>query len=452
MGSLSLLDRPRIQSEVVDQKILGDSIKLPASGLVAPSRFMKGAMTERLASWDQHVLEKRGIPSDALIKLYEEWGKGGFGIILTGNTMVNPVDLEAPANPIVHKPFETPERVGAFRRQAEAAKAHGSLVIIQLSHGGRQVGKHLQPNPISASDVQLGDTFGMSFAKPRAMTLKDIDDVIDQFAYGAEFAHKTGYHGVQLHAAHGYLLAQFLATTTNRRTDEYGGPLENRARIIYRIVEEIKRRITDPKFAVGIKINSAEFQQGGFQPEECRDVCRHLEQLGLDFVELSGGTYEELAFKKRESTGKREAFFLEFADVVRPALKIPVFVTGGFRTASAMIRAIHNGSTDGIGLARPVCEEPHLPKHLISGEYHAKVDSKIDYDDFGIWLNLAGTQMRMVGFGLPTVDSTNEEVVKEYTAEIERFSKGTGKQMSEGVVVSGHPTFGSPLLPWEQAY
>jgi 2,4-dienoyl-CoA reductase-like NADH-dependent reductase (Old Yellow Enzyme family) len=195
-------NRPRIQSQVVDQKILGNSIKLPASGLVAPSRFMKAAMTERLSSWDQHNLEKRGIPSDVLIKAYEEWGKGGFGIILSehfqsfnqvyeayilifaaGNTMVNPVDIEAPGNPIIHKPFETPERIDAFRRQAEAAKAHGSLVYVQLSHAGRQAGKHLQPNPISASDVQLEDAIGMSFAKPRAMTLKDIDDVVDQVSF-----------------------------------------------------------------------------------------------------------------------------------------------------------------------------------------------------------------------------------------------------------------------------
>jgi len=446
---VSVSERSRIQSEVVDQKILGDNIKLPASGLVAPSRFMKAAMTERLSSWDQHNLEKRGIPSDVLIKAYEEWGKGGFGIILTGNTMVNPVDIEAPGNPIIHKPFETPERIDAFRRQAEAAKAHGSLVYVQLSHAGRQAGKHLQPNPISASDVQLEDAIGMSFAKPRPMTLQDIDDVVDQFAYGAEFAHRTGYHGVELHSAHGYLLAQFLAVTTNKRTDEYGGSLENRARIIYRIVEEIKRRVPDPKFSIGIKINSAEFQKGGFQPDECREVCRHLEKLGLDWVELSGGTYESMGFKRRESTGKREAFFLEFADVIRPALKIPVFVTGGFQTAAAMIKAIKNGSTDGIGLARPICEEPHLPKQLIEGKVHAKVDSKIDYDDFGSWNPFAGMEIRRVGFGMPTADSTDEKVVKDYLAQLKEFFELTGKKLEEGVVIAGHPRFGTPALPEE---
>jgi len=225
--------------------------------------------------------------------------------------------------------------------------------------------------------------------------------------------------------------------------------LDNRARIIYRIVGEIKRRVIDPKFSIGIKINSAEFQKGGFQPEECREVCKHLERIGLDWVELSGGTYEELAFKSRETTGKREAFFLEFADVVRPALKIPVFVTGGFQTAAAMIRAIYNGSTDGIGLARPVCEEPHLPKQLIDGTVHAKVASKIDYDDFGTWGSLAGTQMRMVGFDLPTVDSTDGETVENYEEALKRYGEDFGKKLKEGVVDSGHVRFGSPRLPWE---
>jgi len=164
---------------------------------------------------------------------------------------------------------------------------------------------------------------------------------------------------------------------------------------------------------------------------------------------LSGGTYEELAFKSRESTGKREAFFLEFADVVRPSLKIPVFVTGGFQTAAAMIKAIHNGSTDGIGLARPVCEEPQLPKQLIEGKLHAKVASKIDYNDFGTWNSFGGTQQRMVGFGLPTMDSTDEKTVNDYQEELKRFWEDFRKKVKEGIVDSGHPKFGSPRLPWE---
>ncbi len=138
-----------------------------------------------------------------------------------------------------------------------------------------------------------------------------IDVFWKKFAYAAEFAYKTGFDGVELHGAHGYLLAQFLAQSTNKRTDECGGSLDNRARITYQIIQEMRRRVVDPRFAVGIKINSAEFQEGGFQPEECREVCRKLDgELGLDFIELSGGTYEEFGMlHKKESTRKREGAF-----------------------------------------------------------------------------------------------------------------------------------------------
>lgn len=127
-----------------------------------------------------------------------------------------------------------------------------------------------------------------------------------KFAYAADFSHRAGFDGVQLHGAHGYLLAQFLSSTTNNRTDEYGGPLQNRARIIYEIIEAIRTRVKDPKFSIGIKLNSVEFQKGGFQPEECHEVCTRLEELGLDFVELSGGTYEDWRMGHRESTIARE--------------------------------------------------------------------------------------------------------------------------------------------------
>jgi len=240
-----------------------------------------------------------------------------------------------------------------------------------------------------------------------------------------------------------------LSTTTNRRTDEYGGSLHNRARIIYRIIEETKHRVTDPIFSISIKINSAEFQKGGFQPEECKEVCQHLENIGIDWVELSGGTYEELSFKQRETTKAREAFFLEFAEVIRPALKkVPVYVTGGFQTAASMIKAIKNGSADGIGLARPASEEPYLPKQLINGEVHSKLASKPDYNDFAIWNSLSGTNIRRIGFGMETVDATDEKIVQEYYKEVQSYWDLFSKKFSEGVIIAGYPRMGTPGLPW----
>jgi 2,4-dienoyl-CoA reductase-like NADH-dependent reductase (Old Yellow Enzyme family) len=192
----------------------------------------------------------------------------------------------------------------------------------------------------------------------------------------------------------GYLIAQFLSPTTNKRTDEYGGSLSNRARIIFEIVDEIRKRVQDKSFIIGIKINSVEFQHGGFTSEDCRDLCVELEQHAMDFVELSGGTYESLGFSyKRESTKQREAFFLEFADMIVPQLKkTKVYVTGGLRTTAKMVDALK--TVHGIGFARPVTHEFDFAKKLLEGKVMSAIDNSysIDEQDFGASNVAAGTQ------------------------------------------------------------
>lgn len=193
----------RFAAEDVDPSPLGEPLKFAFSGLAAKNRFMKGAMTERLSTWDPEVLEKRGIPTPELINVYRRWGEGGFGVILSGNLMIEYDHLEAAGNPII--PHGAPmdgERFEAFQALAAAAKKEGSLFLAQLSHPGRQVAENVQPHPISASDVQLeGNVMGMTFAKPRAMEKKDIERVVEGFAHAAEYAHKAGFDGVQLHGA-----------------------------------------------------------------------------------------------------------------------------------------------------------------------------------------------------------------------------------------------------------
>lgn len=193
----------RYQAEDVDSSPLGQPLDFAFSGLTAKNRFMKAAMTERLSTWDPKVLEKRGVPTPELINVYRRWGEGGFGLILTGNTMIEYDHLEAAGNPII--PVDAPaegERFEAWKKVAAAAKKEGSLCLIQLSHPGRQVSDSIQSNPISASDVQLeGNVMGMTFAKPRAMEKKDIERVVEGFAHAAEYAQKAGFDGVQLHAA-----------------------------------------------------------------------------------------------------------------------------------------------------------------------------------------------------------------------------------------------------------
>lgn len=189
----------------------------------------------------------------------------------------------------------------------------------------------------------------------------------------------------------GYLLAQFLAPTTNKRTDQYGGSLLNRARIIFEINDAIRARV--PKsFSVSIKLNSVEFQEGGFSTQDCRDLCAALEEAGFDFVELSGGTYEAIGFyHRKESTKKREAFFLEFADMIVPQLKkTKVYVTGGFRTTNGMVKALD--TVHGVGLGRPVCDEFDLPRKILDGEVYGAIESTLDQGDSLITNMAAGTQ------------------------------------------------------------
>lgn len=376
-------------------------------------------MTERISSWDPKDLGKRGIPSDNLINVYKRWGEGQIGTILTGNIMIEFDQLEAAGNPII-PPSEEPkgERFEAFKKLATESKAHGSLCIGQVSHPGRQVSEAIQADPVSASDVQLeGNVMGMTFAKPHPASSKEIERIIEGFAHAAEYLHAAGYDGIQLHGAHGYLLAQFLATTTNKRTDQYGGSLANRSRIIIEIVQRIRKRVPQ-SFILGIKINSVEFQKGGFDAAECKELCAALEANRLDFVELSGGTYEEIGFvHKKDSTKRREAFFLDFAETIAPALtKTKTYITGGFKTVGAMVNAL--STMDGVGLARPLCQEPRLCADILSGKVRGAVKQRLDESNFGLMVVAAGSQIRMIGKDEEPIDLSKEEYEQAFMKDM----------------------------------
>ncbi len=381
-------------------------------------------MTERLSSWDPKNFEARGIPSKNLINVYKRWGEGQIGTILTGNLMIDYDQLEAKGNAIIppEAKFEG-ERFEAFETLAAESKKHGSLIIGQVSHPGRQVTTDINSDPVSASDVQLkGNIMGMTFSKPHAASTEEIQKIINGFAHAAEFLHKAGYDGIELHGAHGYLLSQFLSQTTNKRTDKYGGSLENRSRLIMEIADEVQKRV--PKsFILSIKINSVEFQDKGFESEECKALCASLEAHHFDFVELSGGTYEELAFThKRDSTKKREAFFLEFAETIVPALhKTKTYITGGFKTVGAMVGALK--TVDGVGLARPVCQEPRLCADILSGKVKGAIKQRLDESNFGITNVAAGTQIRMIGKDQEPIDMSQEEFENAFYKDMGNWSE-----------------------------
>ena len=361
----------RIDAPEVDVSLLKEPITFAFSGRTAKNRFLKAPMTERLCHWNKEGedISARGFPSEEYTHLYKRWGEGEIGVIVAGNMMLKYDAVEAFGNPILIDDHDG--RVAAFRKVSDLAKAHGSLFIAQLSHPGRQGGAALNPNPVSASDIQLKIAWaGNSFNKPRALTVPEIKDLIKQWGEVAYVCYQAGFDGVQVHCAHGYLLAQFMSQTTNKRTDEYGGDLMNRSRIVFEIIAEIKRRVNDPTFIVCVKINSVEFQPGGSTPEDCLQMCIKFEEAGVDFVDLSGGTFEGRAFEhKKESTKARESYFIEFAEMIRPKLKkTKVYITGGFRTANGMISALKDGACDGVGIGRPLGAEPYLCKEILEGK------------------------------------------------------------------------------------
>ncbi|EOO04171.1 putative nadh oxidase protein [Phaeoacremonium minimum UCRPA7] len=315
----------------------------------------------------------------------------------------------------VDAPFSGP-RFEAFANLAKGANAHGSLIVGQVSHAGRQVEESIQPHPISASDDQLHmPSLRRKFGKPRAATREDINGVIEGFAHAAEFLENAGFDGIQLHAAHGYLLAQFLSRSTNHRDDEYGGSLENRMRLIFEIAAAVRKRVSET-FVIGIKINAIELQEDGFNPEEATVFCQRLEEAKFDYVELSGGNYEKLAWMHvKESTKKRENFYIEAAEeIVKPLKSIKVYTTGGFKTLDGMLDALN--VVDGVGIGKAACQEPRLPRALQSGKASGILKYAYSEEDYLKRLFASGSQIRQIAKNEEPVDLTvpeNAEAVWE---------------------------------------
>ncbi len=343
---------------------LNTPLRLPC-GVEMPNRLLKSAMTEGLA--DDHDRATRRHET-----LYRCWAQGGTGTLVTGNVMIDRRFLERPGNVVI----DGNGGMGALRRWAAAGTANGNQLWMQISHPGRQCGRLVSRRPLAPSEARL-DLLGL-FAPPAAMTAADIEDALERFARVAGIARETGFTGVQLHAAHGYLISEFLSPLINRRRDAWGGDLAARARFLLEAVARTRRAV-GADFPLAVKLNSADFQKGGFGFSDSIQVVKWLEAAGVDLVEISGGSYEQPAMfaiegrasdvdePLRESTRRREAFFLDFAERLRAEVNLPLAVTGGFRTRAAMVDALRHKALDVIGLARPLIVEPDLSARLIQG-------------------------------------------------------------------------------------
>lgn len=318
------------------------------SGVVLPNRLVKAAMEEFLQTPDH-------LPDESFYRLYRRWARGGAGVLVTGNVMVHDAALTNPEALVLDERHP----LGPFQRWAQVVHQEGSQIWMQLSHPGRQVlasmpGVAWAP---SASRVSLGS----QFAEASAMSQGQIEQVIGMFVSSAFLACQAGFDGVQVHAAHGYLISQFLSPRVNQRSDAWGGSLENRARLLREIVTGIRSRVP-ADFVLAVKLNSSDFQRGGFGPEEAGQVLAMLADCGADLVELSGGSYESpamLGFSADSRTRAREAYFLELAQSLVGSSPLPLMVTGGVVRRSVAQRVLDSG-VDLVGLGTALAADPDL--------------------------------------------------------------------------------------------
>jgi 2,4-dienoyl-CoA reductase-like NADH-dependent reductase (Old Yellow Enzyme family) len=329
------------------------------NGAVVPNRLAKAAMEETLADAGQ-------LPGPRIQRLYQRWAEGGAGLIITGNVMVDRRALTGPGT--IALEADTP--LAPFQAWAQAVRAHGAQAWMQLSHPGRQVMANMGGLAWAPSAVALDlGKHSKLFAQPVAMEAADIEEVIERFAATAHAAEQAGFTGVQVHAAHGYLISQFLSPLTNRRDDSWGGSLANRARLLLEVVRAVRRRVA-PGFCVAVKLNSADFQRGGFSEDDAKQVLAMLNAECVDLVELSGGSYESPAMQGRTADGRtlaREAYFLDFARDLAQVAQMPLMTTGGIARRAIAEHVLQSGvAIAGIGTA--LAAVPDLPRQWQAGK------------------------------------------------------------------------------------
>lgn len=369
------------------------------SGRVLRNRLAKAAMSEAFGTYDNHPTAKH-------VELYRRWASSGIGLVITGNVMIDRRALGEPGNVVIEDERSLP----MLKQWARAVTDQGADIWVQLNHPGKQATKGLNAGTIAPSAVPFREDMQALFETPREATSAEIEDIVQRFGRSAAICKKAGFTGVQIHAAHGYLINQFLSPHHNTREDEWGGSPEKRRRFVLAVYAEIRRQV-GPDFTVAIKINSADFQRGGFTEEESMATIQALAEAGIDLIEISGGTYEDPAMsgtlekEKKASTATREAYFLAFAEKVRALVQVPLMVTGGFRSVAGMNAALNSGALDLVGVARLLAIDPTAPAKLLQGQ-----DSE--------------HQVRPIKTGIPPIDRMGVMEIFWYTLQLNRIGRG----------------------------
>lgn len=338
------------------ENLLFTPITLP-NGTTIKNRFFKSAMSEGMGTRDFQ-------PKKNIATLYKRWAEGGTGLIITGNIMVDPKGTAEPGNIV----FDKNSNMEILKEWSKQGQQHGAKVMVQLNHPGKQAPKTVSKQTVAPSAVPLGNGLNKLFSTPRALTTSEVEELVQKFVTSAKVSKEAGFSGVQIHAAHGYLISQFLSPHDNRRTDKYGGSLENRMRFLKEIYLGMREKL-GKDFTIGIKINSTDFKEDGLTEEDSLKTIIELANLGLDFVEISGGTYERPAMMGATSKSTNQVFFAEYSKKLKQKIDIPVVVTGGIRSINAMNTLLNNNTTDFIGIARPLTIDPNIPNKIKQGTY-----------------------------------------------------------------------------------
>ena len=344
-------------TSTTSHSVLAQPLTLPC-GLTLPNRIMKAAMGEGLAD----VLTSD--PTPAMLRLYSRWAAGGAGTLVSGVC-----NVQRGTNESTFTVVDEHTDITALVRWAGVVHEHDVRILPQLMHAGRQTPVYVARHPGAPSNlppVRDSHLFGTA----RALTGDEVRHLVERFATAAGILEKAGFDGVEIHAAHGYLVGQFLSSETNRRDDEWGGDLERRSRFLLEIVRQIRDRV-DPGFAVAVKLNASDFRPGGFDIDDSAHVAGRLGAEGVDLIEISGGTYESesgcLQVRPDEPGTSPQAYFAGFAPRLREMTDVPLALTGGLRSREVMEKLLEDRVVDVIGLARPLVQQPDFPAELLAG-------------------------------------------------------------------------------------
>jgi 2,4-dienoyl-CoA reductase-like NADH-dependent reductase (Old Yellow Enzyme family) len=400
------ISKSSTSTNLLSGQILGQQVNITGS-CILKNRIAKSAMSEALAGAD-------GAPNALHEALYSQWAAGGAGLCITGNVMIDRNAVGEPGNVVI----EDDRHLAALKCWAAAGTRNGSQLWMQINHPGKQAPKGLNPETVAPSAIPFKAELQTFFGTPRELADSEIVGIIARYGRAAGIAKRAGFTGVQIHGAHGYLVSQFLSPYHNHRTDRWGGSAEARRRFVLEVLTAMRAEV-GAVFPIGIKLNSADFQHGGFTEEESLETLRALAKAGIDMIEISGGTYEAPAMtgvkvteQPKESTRKREAYFLEFAEKARQVVDTPLMVTGGFRTPEGMAQYIACGAVDIVGIARSMALEPDLPSRLMNGMQPLY-------------------QVRPIKTGFAAIDRSGLLEITWYTRQLRRIAHGKAPDPGE---------------------